>query len=152
MGARKFTAVLGGAGGERPTVEIPFDVKAEYGSARAKVVATVNGVRLRTTVAVYGGKSYVGFREDIRKAAGITIGDTIKVRLEPDVEERTVDVPDDLDRALAGDAKAKAVFETLAFTHRREYATWIDSARKPETRERRLKEALVMLRKNIEHP
>lgn len=150
--AREFTAILGGATGERPSVEVPFDVRSEYGGARAKVIATVNGVKLRTTVAVYGGKSYVGFRKEIREAAGIEIGDTITVRLEPDREERAVEVPEELAAALNKDAKAKAVFDALSFTHRREYTQWIAEAKKPETRERRAKQSLEMLRKGTEHP
>jgi hypothetical protein len=146
MSARRFTAVLGGATGERPAVEIPFDVKAEYGSARAKVVATVNGVRLRTTVAVYGGKSYVGFREEIRKAAKIDIGDRITVRLEPDVEPRTVEAPVDLTAALRTDGKAKAAFDALAYSHQREYVRWIDDSKKPETRARRIEQTLARLK------
>jgi hypothetical protein len=151
-GIRELTAVLGGASGDRPTVEIPFDVKAEYGSARAKVIATVNGVKLRTSVAVYGGKSYVGFRKEIREAAAIEVGDTITVRLELDREERVVDVPEDLAAALKKDAKAKAVFDALSFTHGREYTQWILEAKKPETRARRVKQALEMLREGTKHP
>ena len=66
-----FEAVLGGTGGDRPSVELPFDVRASFGAARPKVKVTVNGVVLRTTVAVYGGRSYIGLREEIRRAAGV---------------------------------------------------------------------------------
>ena len=58
VAAKTFKARLGGAKGDVPTVEIPFDVKAEYGSARARVRVTVNGVVLRTTVAAMGGRSW----------------------------------------------------------------------------------------------
>jgi hypothetical protein len=149
---REFTAILGGASGERPSVEIPFDVRSEYGAARAKVIATVKGVKLRTTVAVYGGKSYIGFRKEIREAAGIAIGEKVTVQLEPDREERAVEVPGELAAALNKDARAKAVFDALSFTHRREYAQWIALAKKAETRERRVKQSLEMLRKGTKHP
>jgi hypothetical protein len=150
--AREVTAVLGGAAGERPHVEIPFDVREAFGSARAKVVATVHGVKLRTTVAVYGGKSYVGFREDMRRAMGIKIGDTITVALEADVEEREVVVPPDLAALLKKDGVANAAFDKLAFTHRKEYVEWIVGAKKAETRERRLEKTLEMLKKGTKHP
>ncbi|HKA91235.1 MAG TPA: YdeI/OmpD-associated family protein [Haliangiales bacterium] len=143
---REFHAVLGGEEGKLPSVELPFDVRATFGAARPKVKATVNGVELRTTVAVYGGKSYVGFRADIREAAGIAIGDRIRVRLEPDEEERVVDVPDDLRRALARDKAARQAFDALAFTHRKEYAAWVAEAKKPETRARRVAQTLEKLR------
>ena len=145
-------ATLGGDAGERPVVEFPFDVAATYGSARPKVKVTVNGVELRTTVAVYGGRSYVGFREEIRKAAGIVIGDRIKVTIEPDEEPRVVDIPSDLAKALAKDRAAKSAFDGLAFTHRKEYAAWVAGAKKPETRARRLAKTIAMLKAGTKHP
>jgi hypothetical protein len=148
----RFQAVLGGEDGDRPLVELPFDVKADYGSARAKVKATVNGVELRTTVAVYGGRSYVGFRREIQDAAGIAIGDRITVRIEPDEDPRVVDVPEDLEAALASDAAARRAFDGLAFTHRREYAAWVAEAKKPETRARRVQRSTEMLRAGVKHP
>jgi hypothetical protein len=33
----RFSAVLGGDEGERPTVELPFDARERYGKARAPV-------------------------------------------------------------------------------------------------------------------
>jgi hypothetical protein len=125
---------------------------ATFGSARPKVKATVNGVELRTTVAVYGGRSYVGFRKEIQAAAGLTIGDEIRVTLEPDTEERVVDVPLDLRKALAPDRVAKETFDALAFTHKREYAAWVAGAKKQETRERRVAKALEMLKAGTKHP
>src|SRR5262245_18037710 len=119
-------------------MEIPFDVKAAYGSARAKVRVTVNGVELRTTVAVYGGKSYIGFRKEIRDAAGIEIGQTITVAIDADTEPRIVDVPKDLQRALAKNAAARKTFESLSYSHRKEHAQWVSDAKKEETRARRV--------------
>ena len=63
-----------------------------------------------------------------------------------DVAPREVGVPDALASALAGDPAAKATFEALAFTHRKEYARWVADAKRPETRERRVTKALEMLR------
>jgi Bacteriocin-protection, YdeI or OmpD-Associated/Domain of unknown function (DUF1905) len=147
-----FTAVLGGASGDRPVVELPFDVKSTFGSARAKVKVTVNGVIVRTTVAVYGGRSYVGFRKEIREAAGISVGDSIDVTVEADLEAREVLVPDDLARAFRKDKAARQVFEALAFTHRKEYARWVGEAKKPETAERRIRQTLEMLKTGTKHP
>jgi hypothetical protein len=142
---KTFKAKLGGDAGEKPAVEIPFDVKAAFGSARPKVSVTVNGVVLRTTVAVYGGRSYVGFRKDIRDAAGLEMGKTISVSIEPDTAPRVVDVPPDLKRALAADAAARKTFDTLSHSHRKEHAQWVAGAKKPETRARRVARVLEML-------
>lgn len=146
MSAKTFKAKLGGDTGEVPAVEIPFDVKATYGSARPKVCVTVNGVTLRTTVAVYGGVSYIGFRKEIRDAAGIEIGKTITVTIEPDTAPRIVDVPADLQRALAKNAAARKMFESLSFSHRKEHAQWVASAKKEETRARRVARVIEMLK------
>jgi hypothetical protein len=152
MRAHEFEADLGDREGTLPLIELTFDVKQEYGSARPKVVVTVNGVQLRTTVSVYGGKSYVGFRKEIQEAAGIRIGDRIRVRIEPDREPRDVDVPEDLAKALAKDPTARNAFDALSFTHRKEYAAWVASAKKVGTRQRRVEKSVQMLRTGAKHP
>jgi hypothetical protein len=141
-----FTATLGGDDGTVPAVIVPFDVKAAYGQARPKVKVTVNGVTLRTTVAVYGGRSYIGFRKEICQAAGLQLGKTITVAIELDAEPRVVDVPEDLARALATHASARKRFDSLSYSHRREHAQWVAEAKKPETRARRIARVIEMLR------
>ena len=148
----RFTAILGGEDGERPLVEVPFDVKERFGRARAPVRGTVDGAAFRTTVAVYGGRYYLGFNEELRERAGIVIGDEVEVTLELDREPRTVDVPPALAAALEKDSKAKAAFDGLSFTHRNEYARWISEAKREETRTRRLEQAVAMLRDGVRHP
>jgi hypothetical protein len=152
MKVHEFEAVVGGGEGRLPLVELPFDVKEAYGTARPKVKATVNDVTLRTTVSVYGGRSYVGFRKEIQEAAGIRIGDRVRVRIEPDVEPRKIDVPDDLARALEKDRAASETFEGLSYTHRKEYAQWVEAAKRPPTRERRVEKTIEMLRAGTKHP
>jgi hypothetical protein len=144
--------VVGGGEGRLPLVELPFDVKEAYGTARPKVKATVNDVTLRTTVSVYGGRSCVGFRKEIQEAAGIRIGDRVRVRIEPDVEPREIEVPDDLARALRNDPAASQAFEGLSYTHRKEYARWVEGAKKPETRQRRVEKTIELLRAGTKHP
>ena len=146
MAAKTFKAKLGGDRGEAPAVEIPFDVKAEYGAARPKVSVTVNGVTQRTTVAVYEGRSYIGFRKEIREAAGLEMGKTIVVTIEPDTAPRIVDVPEDLQRALARNAAARKTFESLSYSHRMEHAQWVAGAKKEETRARRVARVIEMLK------
>ncbi len=54
-------------------------------------------------------------------------------------------VPHDLQIALHDDPEAGAVFEALPYSHKREYVDWILEARRPETRARRIDEALRMI-------
>jgi hypothetical protein len=138
--------------GERGVV-VPGDPKAEFGGARAPVAGTVNGTPFRGRLMVYGGVTYLGFRKEIRDAAGgIERGDTVEVEIERDDAPREVEVPEELAAVLAGDPALKSAFESLAFTHRKEYATWIAEAKRPETRARRVEKALDMLRNGVKHP
>jgi bacteriocin resistance YdeI/OmpD-like protein/uncharacterized protein DUF1905 len=149
----EFTGTLAESGrGGGHWVEVPFDAKAAFGQARAPVRGSVNGTPLRTRLAVYGGQSYLGLRAEIRSATGIGVGDRVDVVLELDDEPREVEVPAALAQALASDAEARAAFDALAFTHRREYSEWIASAKRDETRERRVAKALAMLRGGVKHP
>jgi hypothetical protein len=148
----RFAAVLGGDEGQRPTVELPFDPRERFGRARSPVRGTVEGTPFRTTVAVYGGRYYVGFNKQIREQAGIAIGDRVDVTLEPDDQPRTVEIPPPLATALAADPEANARFERLSYTHRREYAEWISEARRKETRVRRAEKAVAMLREGTRSP
>jgi uncharacterized protein YdeI (YjbR/CyaY-like superfamily) len=72
--------------------------------------------------------------------------DVVDVDLALATAPREVDVPEPLASALAEDSKASEAFERLAYTHRKEYARWIDEAKREETRRRRVAQALEMLR------
>jgi hypothetical protein len=144
--------VLGGEEGERPTVVLPFNAKQRYGKARAPVRGTVNGAAFRTTVAVYSGVHLIGFNKDVRERAGVEIGDQVTVELERDDEPREVDVPPELQQALAANSGARAAFEGLSYTHRREYAEWIGEGKRPDTRQRRASRAVEMLETGGRHP
>jgi uncharacterized protein YdeI (YjbR/CyaY-like superfamily) len=116
------------------------------GAKRFPVRATVNGHTWRTTVARMGEEFLVGLNREVREAASAEAGDEVEVTLELDTVPREVDVPAPLAAALAGDPAAKAAFDGLAFTHRKEYARWVAEAKRDETRERRVARALEMLR------
>lgn len=145
---KKFRAKLGGNGKDDtlPLIELPFDVKATFGKARPPVKVTVNGYTFPTTVAVYGGCSYVGIRKSHREAAGIEIGQTVDVAVALDTSERKVEVPSELAAAFRKDKAARAAWDKLSFTHQREHVEAIEEAKKPETRARRVEKALEMLK------
>jgi hypothetical protein len=58
---------------------------------------------------------------------------------------RTIRIPGPLAASMESNAAAKGAWEKLAYTHKREYAEWITSAKKDETRERRVAQAVQML-------
>jgi bifunctional DNA-binding transcriptional regulator/antitoxin component of YhaV-PrlF toxin-antitoxin module len=151
--ARRFRAVVGEASrGAGRWVEVPFDVRASFGEARPPVAGTVAGVPYRSRLAVYGGRTYLGLTREVRDAAGIDVGDEIEVVLDRDDAPREVSVPAELETVLSGSPSARAYYEGLAFTHRREYAQWVGEAKRPETRSRRAARAVEMLLEGVKHP
>jgi hypothetical protein len=116
------------------------------GAKRFPVRATVNGYSWRTTVTRMGGEFLLGLNREVRESARAAAGDTVEVAIELDTAEREVELPSQLAAALARDSTAKAAFEKLSFTHRKEYARWVAEAKREETRDRRVAEALELLR------
>ena len=55
-------------------------------------------------------------------------------------------VPADLAAALAPDETARANFDGLSYTHRKEWVRWIEEAKKAETRATRLAKTVESLR------
>jgi Bacteriocin-protection, YdeI or OmpD-Associated/Domain of unknown function (DUF1905) len=151
MATHRFETVLE-AEGPGVFFQVPLDVPAVFGKARAPVRGTINGHPFRSTVAVYGGRSYLPANRALREAAGVAAGDAVVVELEADDQPRTVEPPPDLAAALAADTEAKAAFDGLSFTHQREYATWVTEAKREATRRRRVEQATQMLRDGRRHP
>jgi hypothetical protein len=127
-------------------VTIPLDVRAAFGRARPAVRVTVNGHTWRSTISVYGGVSMLGINRANREAARIAAGEVVSVVLESDDEPRTVDVPADLAAALDAAPDARTSFDAMPYTHRLEYVRWLDEAKRPETRTRRLAAAIDRIR------
>jgi hypothetical protein len=116
------------------------------GAKRFPVVATVNGYVWRTSVTRMKGEFLLGLSREVREGTGAQIGDEVEVALELDQAPREVEVPEALAAALAADPDASATFERLAFTHRKEYARWVAEAKRDETRQRRVEQAVEMIR------
>jgi len=128
-------------------IRVPTQTLTALGEGkRMPVKVTLNGYTYRTTIAVYGGKSYIGVRREVREAAGVTAGNPLTVGLEYDAEIRAVDLPQALRRALEADAAAAAAFEKLSYTRKREFMQWVTGAKRAETQRRRMEQAMAMLR------
>lgn len=133
-------------------VLVPFDVKKEFGSARVKIKASFDGVEYRGSLVPMGIKEGhpLLVRKDIRTAINKTFGDFVNVILEKDEEIRTVDVPADFLKALNRNKKIKEAFDSMSYTHRKEYVNSINEAKKPETRLRRIEKSIEMIKEHIE--
>jgi hypothetical protein len=126
---------------------VPDEVVAALGAGnRPAVRVTVGSHTYRTTVARMGGRFLVPLSADNRAAAGVAAGDEVDVRIEADNQTRDVAVPTDLADAFTRDHQARDFFQTLAYSHRKEWVRWIEDAKKPDTRVTRLAATLDGLR------
>jgi hypothetical protein len=143
----RFQAVVELGGKTATGLRVPDEVVEGLGGGkRAAVRVRVGGHTYRTTVARMGGRFLVPLSAENRAAAGVAAGDAVEVEIELDTAPRTVEVPADLAAALAGEEAARAYFDGLAYTHRKEWVRWVEEAKRPETRARRVASTVEQLR------
>ena len=142
----KFRSTVELGGKTATGIEVPADVVEALGAGkRPAVTVTVGPHTYRTTVAPMAGKYYIPLSAENRGAAGVEADDDVEVDIDLDTEPRVMEAPPDLAQALSLDEEAQDFFDTLSYSHRRAYVDWITSAKKPETRERRIGQAVEML-------
>ncbi len=142
----KFRATVELGGKTATGIQVPEDMVAALGSGnRPPVTVTIGGHTYRTTVARMGGRFLVPLSVENRTAAGVAAGDQVDVDIEPDIGPREVAVPDDLAAALAQNETARANFDGLSYTHRKEWVRWIEEAKRAETRATRLAKTVESL-------
>ena len=135
----RFQATILLSGKTATGIRVPPEVVGGLGPSRRPAVrVTINGYTYRSTVAVYGDESFLPLSAANRAGAGVAAGDEVEVDLALDTAPRQVTVPDDLAAALEAAPDAGRAFAGLSFSHQREYVTWIEEAKRPATRTRRV--------------
>ena len=128
-------------------LEVPAEVVEELGGgARPRVTITINGHSWQSRLAIMRGRHLLGLSNANRRAADVATGDEVEVELELDTEPRVVVEPPDFVRALDDDPVARAAYDGLSDSRRREHVRAIESAKRPETRRRRIEKAIATLR------
>ena len=142
----KFHGTLDLHGKTATGISVPDDIiEALGGGKRPPVVVTIGGHTFRTTIAPMGGQFLLGVNAENRAAAGAAAGDELDVEIALDTAPREITAPDDLAAALNADAKASATFDSLSYTHRKEWVRWIEEAKKAETRQARVEKTVATL-------
>src|ERR1700757_1389697 len=117
----RFRAIVELNGKTATGIEVPADVVAALGQGqRPAVQVRIGAHSYRTTIGRMQGRSLIPLSAENRAAAGVAAGDEADVGLEPDTAPREVETPADLAEALTADQAARATYEGLAFTHRKE--------------------------------
>ena len=133
--------------GPAGAVVLTDDQVATLGGGKAPAVrVTVNGVSVPARVARMGGENLLGLSKKLRADLGVEIGQRLDVTIAADLQPRTVELPEALAAALAADPAAKAAFDVLAPSHRKEFARWVEDAKREETRRARVEQSLQLVR------
>ena len=142
----KFSAIIQRSSGWGAFVIFPHDVPTEFGiKGRVPVQAKLGGLPYTSSLMTCGTPFHIlAVPKDIRAQLGKEPGDTITVELWKDDVPRTVEQSPEFIKLLRKE-KLLAAFEKLSATRRKEYRNWIASAKREETRLRRLARAITML-------
>jgi hypothetical protein len=114
-------------------------------SKRLRIDGEINGIRIDAALMPAKGKWYIMVSKKLQKLLGVKLGDTVEVSFDIS-DSDAITVPTELKFALEADDAARAVWESWTAGKRRGYCYRVDSAKMPETRERRVEEVLEMLR------
>jgi Bacteriocin-protection, YdeI or OmpD-Associated/Domain of unknown function (DUF1905) len=131
-------------------ITIPFDPDEAWGvKAVHRVNGTVNGCRVRVTIAPGEGGWAFSLNPGRMDGLGIAVGSEVLVKLAPEGPQRA-DLAEDISAALAANPAAGAFFDTLAQFYTRAYLRYIDATtRRPDVRAARIAEVVGLLANGI---
>ena len=140
--AKTFTALLEPDGTQLRWViaRVPFDIAVAWPERRGRRVrGDIEGFEFRTSLFPdpRGKGQILLVNKKMQAGAHARAGDEVRIRLEPDLEERPSHVPSELERILKSDRALKKWFEVLSPSMRREIGKWIDEAKNAEVRQKR---------------
>jgi hypothetical protein len=131
-------------------ITAPVDVPTFFGTrGRVPVRGTINGYPYRSSLTPCVGRHMMPVNKLLLAGGGAQPGDVVDVVMERDEEERTVEAPPVLKKALAKNKTAQANWEKLSFTHKKEMALAIVGAKQEETRARRLGKIMKVLKTGV---
>jgi hypothetical protein len=134
---------------------LPKEASAKLPSrGTTSVEGAFNGVAFRATLEPDGqGGHWLKVKRKLREAAGAEAGHVVSLEIAPVAVEPEPRVPADLRKALAAaHPKARAVWSDITPVARRDWIRWIESAKRKETRLKRIENACDMLAKGKRRP
>ena len=127
---------------------VPKNASAKLPSrGMTAIQGTLNGVAFQATLEPDGQKSHwLKVDRKLSEAARAAAGDFVTLEIAPTAHEPEPELPPNLRKALATAApKARKLWSDITPVARRDWIHWITSAKQPETRMRRIKNACSML-------
>jgi len=138
---KSFEATLehGGAPLNWTIIRIPFDVSAVWGKrGQLRVRGDINGFGFRTSLFPTGdGHHVLLVNKHMQKGGRAGVGITARFRLEPDTEERKIDIPRGLEEAFHEDRALRRWYDQLNPSTRYEISKWVMGVKSPDAQARR---------------
>ncbi|TGE27622.1 DUF1905 domain-containing protein [Hymenobacter metallicola] len=137
--------------GVNPYVLVPEPLRQALFAAAGKakgpipVQLTIDGHAFPQTLVKYAGQWRLYLNGPMRQAAGKQVGDTATFTLRHDPESRELPVHPRLSQALAENAAAAAVFNSLPASRRLEIVRYISFLKSEESVERNVQRAIRFL-------
>lgn len=145
MSKQRFKATVEARPGGGVAIRIPFDPSEVWGEkGRHYVTGSIDGCTLRGRLASVAGAHVLQLGPSWN-CARFEAGDDVTVELEPEGPQLAT-MPSDVVSALESEPEARRFFEALATHYRKNFVSWIDGAKRPETRARRIDEAVDALK------
>ena len=138
----KFTALLEPDGTSLRWViaRVPFDLAKAWPVRKGRRVrGTIEGFAFRTSLFPdpAGDGQVLLVNKRMQAAAGRRAGEKVQITLEPDLEERPVEIPQELSRVMRSEAGLTKWFGQLSPSMRREIGKWVAEPKSPESRQKR---------------
>lgn len=151
---KAFTAVLepDGTALKWTIVRVPFDVTKTWPVRKGRRVrGEIEGFAFRTTLFPHPkGGNVLLVNKKMQAGAGVRVGGTARIWLEPDLEEREILLPEELKRELNSDRRLRKWFEALSDSMRREIGKWADEPKTPASRQKRAEKMAERLMQAME--
>jgi Bacteriocin-protection, YdeI or OmpD-Associated/Domain of unknown function (DUF1905) len=133
--------------GINPCVDAPAEAEKIFQRCGfVPVVGSINGESYRATLVPRGGGRHrLYLNGEIRKATRTDVDSMVRVQLKLDKTSRAIRPPSDFASALRAQPLAMTGFQKATPSRRREILRWILNAKRPETRQSRIKRAVAQL-------
>lgn len=141
----EFTAIIQQQG-KRTVLHVPFDPNQRWGiKARHDITGSINGAVVRGPLEAEGNGYILPLGTAWQRDHGFTAGATVTVVLRPEGPQIAA-MANDLQDAFAAAPKAVAFFNSLPTFYRKNYLRWVEGAKRPETRVKRIEEMISLLK------
>jgi hypothetical protein len=140
-----FTALVESRPRGGIAVKLPFDPSAEWGTKdRYDVTGTISSRKVRGRLISKDGEYYLECGPAWCRDGSVVVGARVFVVLGPEGPQVASMAPDVLE-AFDAHPEARRFFESLATFYRKNFMRWIDDAKRPETRGKRVEEMMAAL-------